>query len=361
MRIDFIMQSLNSGGAERVLATLANELCKNHTLRIITFHQKTRDPFYLDPAIERLNIDKCKRKNKTWQSIENLAKFYRLKSNQPQILISFIHSNNLIATIVAKILNIKVIVSEHTNHTVITSKKVKWTRQYVYRWANKTTVLTNFDIDYYKKYKADVCVMPNPIEIPKVNLDFVTRDKCILAVGDLNRYEGKGFDNLLYATESILKNNIDWSLKLVGGGEYGLTELKKIVDKLNIKKQVIFLGFCNDINGLMQRSQIFVLPSKYEGLPMGLMEALANGMSSIAYDCPSGPSDLINDNVNGLLIENQNREKLENGISKLINDENLRKRLGDKGPESLRKYELSNVVTQWNILFDEVITDNGTK
>lgn len=358
MKIDFIIQSLNGGGAERVMATLANEMIKNHQIRIITFNQTNDDPFELDNKIQRVNLNKESFKNKTIQAIFNLSKFYKEKSNQPNLMISFIHSNNLIAIIAGKLKKIKVIACEHTNHQVVTSKKVKWTREYLYKYANATTVLTKFDFNYYKKHGANVVVMPNPIEFPSKNVEFSNRSPFILAIGDLNRYSGKGFDNLIKIVEPILKKNKEWKLKIAGGGNEGLIILKKLVKTLNLENSVEFPGFCRDVNAIMDDSQIFVLPSKYEGLPMGLMEALSNGMACIAYNCPSGPEDLIKNNENGFLVENQNFDLMQSGINDLVNSYPLREKIASKAQSSMKPFRLKEIINKWEHLFESLEISN---
>jgi len=273
-------------------------------------------------------------------------------------MVSFIHSNNLVGIITSKLRNIKVIVCEHTNHTIVSSYKVKFTREYLYRFANATTVLTSFDVEYYDKHGANVVIMPNPIDTPVYISEFASRDKTILAIGDLNRYKGKGFDNLLDIINPILKNNSDWKLKIAGSGDIGLQILTKKVEELGLKEQVIFTGFCNKIYELMQNAQIFVLPSKYEGLPMGLMEALSNGMACIAYNCPSGPSDLIENYKNGILIKNQDHKAMQQGLHQLIEDGKLSEKLAKNAPVSMTPYTLDKIISKWEFLFDSLILKN---
>ena len=275
---------------------------------------------------------------------------YRLKSNRPDVLISFIPSNNLIAILVSLLLGIKVIISEHNNHLANSSFKSKWIRKLFYRFADTTTVLTSFDEPFFKNLGAKVVIMPNPINIPISINPFNEREKNILVAGSLKRYKVKGFDVLLTIIAPILKKHTDWTLTIAGDGEPGQQILEQLTKELGLTEQVFFTGFCNNMQKLMQNSKIYVLPSKYEGLPMVLMEALSNGMACIAYDCISGPRDLINNGENGLLIENQNEKAMQRGIYGLIENATLMEKLSLNATTSLNKYSLDNIIKKWETI-----------
>src|SRR5690606_21613345 len=138
-----------------------------------------------------------------------------------------------------------------------------------------------------------VYVMPNPCTYNAYVEDVRKREKVILTVGALDRYHHKGFDNLIPLIAPVLKKHKDWKLKLVGGGSKGVELLKSLTKLHTIESQVIFEGFSNDVSQIMRTSEIYVMPSRFEGLPMVLLEAMSQGMACIAFDCVSGPSDII--------------------------------------------------------------------
>jgi GalNAc-alpha-(1->4)-GalNAc-alpha-(1->3)-diNAcBac-PP-undecaprenol alpha-1,4-N-acetyl-D-galactosaminyltransferase len=353
MKIDFIINSMAGGGAERVLSTLANGFSEKNQVKIITFNPGTN--YNLSSEIKKVNLYNRKLiKNHSVRSFFNLLFFYSSKNNRPDVLISFLPGNSLISILVGKIFKIKIIVSEHTNHTAPVDFKSNFTRKKLYRFADYTTILTSFDKLYFEKFKANVVIMPNPIIIPDSVKPISEREKNILLIGDLNRFSNKGFDSILKIIAPILLENLDWKMTFVGGGNTGIKVLKKMAKKLNINNQVVFTGFSKNIQELMQGSQIFILPSKFEGLPMGLMEALSNGLACISYDCPSGPKDLIENNYNGLLIENQNHELMKFGISNLIKDHELRFRLAKAAPKSMTPYSLENILNNWRTIFSKL-------
>lgn len=360
MKIDFIISSIGGGGAERVLALMVNSLAKieANEIRVITWFGGD-DNYNLDSSIKRVILDQNKQiPSHTLRSVINLAQFYKKKNMRPNVIVSFITLTNFIAILVAKLYSIKVIAQEHNSHLRYMGGR-KWisklTKKYVYKKADVLTVLTSFDIEYYAKQGVNVVVMPNPCSFKSISKNTHTRDKTILAVGNLNRYHHKGFDNLINLIAPILQNYPDWNLKIAGAGHDGLEYLNKLVKKHQITNQVKFTGFINNISEIMYQSSIFILSSRFEGLPMVLLEAMSQGMACISYNCKTGPSDIIEHNINGLLIEDQNSKQMQEGIIKLIVDEKLRYVFGNESLKSLDKFDINVITLQYEALFNKLI------
>jgi glycosyltransferase involved in cell wall biosynthesis len=116
------------------------------------------------------------------------------------------------------------------------------------------------------------------------------------------------------------------------------------------------MGFRNDVRDIMRMSEIFILPSRFEGLPMVLLEAMSQGMACIAYDCKTGPSDIINPEYeNGILIQDQNIELMQKGLQSLILNETARRELGVKAMKSLDHFTIENIIIKWQKVFDEIL------
>lgn len=359
MKIDFVISSLTPGGAERVLVLMANSLAKNinNNVSVIVLYD-IPDAYTLDSAVNKIQLKQNKfTSNLTINSIINLTKYYRIKSHRPDILISFLTTTNFIAIIVAKFLSIKIIAQEHISFLGYNGDKdfiSKITRKYLYKMADIVTVLTSSDVSNYKKIGVDVYVLPNPCSFKPITENSHPRDKIILAAGSLDRYHHKGFDNLISIVAPIFKEYPDWQLKIAGSGDKGLDHLTTLAKEKNILDKIIFTGFTENISEIMHDSSIFILPSRFEGLPMVLLEAMSQGMACIAFDCVTGPSDIINNNENGLLIEDQNIEEMQQGLRELIDNPELRMKLANKGIKSLDKYDISEITNRYEMLFNKL-------
>jgi len=353
MKINFLVDSLISGGAERVLVLLANYFDKQgQDVTIITFNDK--EVWKPNETIKRTKLHHGRIKNEMIRSTSVLAKHYYKKKNRPDVLISFMTRTNLIGILVAKFYGIKIIASEHNNHLKEIDSIGNFTRNHAYRFANVLTVLTAFDQKFYKNRKVNAFVMPNPCTFKPYIEDIRDRDKIILAVGALNRYHHKGFDNLIPLIAPVLKRNKEWKLKLVGGGDIGTKLLRGLAEEHDIVDQVIFAGFSNEVSEIMKTSEIYIMPSRFEGLPMVLLEAISQGMACISFDCVTGPSDIIENNVNGILVEDQNLDLMANALEKLINDPEKRKKLANQGIKSLDRFNISAIYDKYLNIFESL-------
>ena len=174
---------------------------------------------------------------------------------------------------------------------------------------------TNIAAEYQRKYfkKSKVVVIPNSVREVQLFPE-IKREKVILAVGRLNDYL-KGFD-LLIESFAKLKNQ-DWELHIAGGDEEG-EALKEQAERLGVINRIKFLGKVKEIDKCYAYAGMFVIPSRSEGFPNALAEAMGAGCSCIAFDFTAGPRDIIVDGISGLIIENGNTTEMAKAIDYLI-------------------------------------------
>lgn len=359
MKIHFIISSLGGGGAERVMALLANNLSKRkgYDVNVITLN-KGKEAYEMDKNVQRVMLSHGKIPNHSIRSFVNLFRFYFKKQNRPDVIISFMTLTNLVTIPIAKLYGIKIVVQEQNNYlTYMKSRKFlsDFTKKVVYKKADLLTVLTSFDFDFYQKYGINVMVIPNPTSFKPFSDKNSSRENVILAVGSLDRYHHKGFDNLIPLIKPVLKSNPDWKLKIVGSGNKGLPFLSDLVNKNELEDQIIFTGFLDNVSKIMQRSSIFVLSSRFEGMPLVLLEAMSQGMACIAYNCKTGPSDLIQNEKNGLLIEDQNKEQMSEQLMRLIDNNDLRDSLGSNAAKSLDNHHIDVILDDFEKIFKSLL------
>lgn len=216
-------------------------------------------------------------------------------------------------------------------------------------------VLTHEDATYWKGM-TNLTVIPNPITINQ-RQHTNGQSKQVIAVG---RYTNqKGFDLLISAWKTVNKKHPDWMLNIYGGGNRDAYQ--KQIDELGLTNAIKCNGPVSNIEEKYQDSSIFVLSSRFEGLPLVLMEAMAIGVTPVAFTCPCGPRDIIHDGEDGILCENGNIEKLADGICKLIENEPLRIEMGQKAAQNIQRYTIDNIMKQWDELFQEIHRSHAIK
>ena len=215
-------------------------------------------------------------------------------------------------------------------------------------------VLTHEDASYWKGL-SNLTVIPNPITIEQGAVSNCTSQQ-VIAVG---RYTyQKGFDLLIPAWKIVHEKHPDWTLNIYGGGNK--EDLQPMVESMELSDSLRLNGPDSQIRERYLESSIFVLSSRFEGLPLVLMEAMSCGLPPVSFTCPCGPRDIIHDGEDGILCENGNIEQLAAGICRLIEDERLRKEIGQKAAQSIQRYSLDNIMRQWDDLLQEICR-NRTK
>lgn len=354
MKIDFLISKMTDGGAQRVISLIANYLDdKGHEVRIISFIGG--DQYELNNSIKRIRLhNQPLIKSVVFSGFFSLLSFYRRKKNRPDVMNSHIDLLGYMTIPIAKIFGLKIIVSEHNNYLSRYTYQEKFLWTFLYPLVNAVTILTSFDLEYFSKKNKRVVIMPNPCSFEiNTNLNKSTRKKEIVAIGQLNRYHHKGFDNLLEIAKFVGNAQPEWKFRIVGAGDNGRAFLEQRVQELEIYN-VEFTGYRTDIKAILNQAEIYVMPSRFEGLPMTLLEAMSQGTACISYDCVSGPSDIITHNHDGLLIEDQNQSSMVEGILKLIEDSQLRAKLQQNAPLALERFSIDNVGNKWDTLFKEV-------
>ena len=216
-------------------------------------------------------------------------------------------------------------------------------------------VLTHEDATYWKGV-TNLIVIPNPITINQGH-HTDCNSKQVIAVG---RYTyQKGYDLLISAWETVVKKHPDWMLNIYGGGNR--EAYQKQVDELGLQNVIRCNGNVSDIAEKYQESSIFVLSSRFEGFGLVLAEAMSVGLAPVAFACPCGPKDIIHNGEDGILCENGSIEKLAEGICLLIEDEQLRKEMGQKAAQNIQRYTIDNIMKQWDTLFQEIHRKHAIK
>ncbi|GAA1599908.1 glycosyltransferase [Actinoplanes couchii] len=209
--------------------------------------------------------------------------------------------------------------------------------------------LTDADADAWARAgMSNVGAMPNPLMVTPKTLPTLT-EKRIVTLGRLSHE--KGIDMLLEAWAQVAPAHPDWSLEIYGAGP-NEQALRDQARELGLDDTALFRGKTNDIDSVLASSSVYVLPSRQEGFPIALMEALAYGLPAVSFDCAPGIRELIEDDVSGgLVITAGNVPGFAAALTRLIEDRDLRVRLGAAGRETVQRYTPDSIMDRWEALF----------
>ncbi len=213
------------------------------------------------------------------------------------------------------------------------------------KFYNNFVVLTKGNLNEWK-FK-NLKVIPNPLSFYPQDKSSL-KNKKVLAVGKQSFQ--KGYDRLLKSWKAVHAKHPDWSLDIYGtiSKKEGLDNL---ANDLGIASSVNFYPPVKNIADKYKEASIYVMSSRYEGFGMVLTEAMAYGVPCVSFDCPYGPSDIITNNENGILVKNHDTDGLANGINYLIDNDEIRSEMGVKARENVQRYMPEKIVEKWHVLF----------
>ena len=226
-----------------------------------------------------------------------------------------------------------------------------WMKQLVNKLTkiDKFVVLSHEDKNNWTEIDNPI-VIHNPLSfIPDKTSDCTSKQ--VIAVGRF--IPQKGFDMLLDAWKIVSHKHPDWILRVYGDGEK-----KEYIDQINrlgIEKTCKLERAVTDIGNKYLESSIFVLSSKFEGFGMVITEAIACGLPVVSFACPCGPKDIIHDGIDGFLVESRNIEMLAERIIYLIENEDIRKKMGIEAKTNSERFRIEKIANQWKDLFENIL------
>ena len=344
-KIALIISSLGPGGAERVVANLANGLvARGHTVLVATYRHDKPDFYRLDPRVTRawFRFDVPGR-----QKIANLRAC--LEAFDPDRVISHINKTNVRCLLAGWGARWQTLVTEHNDPRMQPIEiHWDWARHWLYRRAQWVVGVSQGVVDYFPLVpKSRKIVVPNGVPDHGCRRSG-PRSHRILAVGRLVPI--KGFDRLIEAFAGLGSAAEDWTLEIWGEGDER-ARLQADIDRRGLGRRVFLKGLTVDPFLEMAGADMLVCSSHSEGFGNVLVEAMSVGLPVVSFDCPTGPREIIENEVNGILVPDRDVGALTVALDRLILDEELWRRLAEGALRSVEaRFAEAVVLDQWEAL-----------
>ncbi|NCI79689.1 glycosyltransferase family 4 protein [Acinetobacter kanungonis] len=315
--ICFLIGNVNhSGGTERVTSLIANKLSNKHRIHILSLNEGHSPFFELNQCIiiDSLFDKYVSQRSHFFSTIIKIRK-YIIAHNIDTLVV--VDSISCVFTVSACFgLKVNHICWEHFNIKVNLGSYFRdLGRWMASKWCTKIVTLTSRDKQFWEaKFglsntdKVVAISNPSPFQYQShvPSLEF----KNILSIGRLTHQ--KGFDHLIGAWAKISKQLPEWRITIVGSGEDD-GFLRQMAKENNVENSIDFVGQQKNVDKFYRKASFFCLSSRFEGLPMVLLEAQSYGLPIVAYDCDTGPAELVT-NQNGYLVEKQNIDELASAL-----------------------------------------------
>ena len=370
-KVTILSLHLGYGGIEKCVSSLANMLVDNYEVEIATVYKLYEEPsFYIDPRVKIIYLtDVIPNKKDFKDALKNHKIITTIKEGKKSLNILKERKKKTVEYI--KSCNSDVIISTRDifntwlgEYGKENTLKIGWEHNHPHgntKYSNNI-IKSSKNLDHFvlvskalKDYYLDT--IPKSIYIPNV-IDYIPettsklKDKRLVSVGRLS--PEKGYDDLLKIFKELNKTYKDWKLDIVGSGNEE-ENLKNYIKENNLEKSVTLHGFKDTkfIYDLFNKSSIYLMTSHTESFGIVLIEAMSAGLPCIAFSSAEGANEIIKDSYNGYLIDNRNKEEYIEKVKKLMDNYELRKKLGINARESIDKYSSSIIKEEWIRLIEK--------
>jgi glycosyltransferase involved in cell wall biosynthesis len=336
--------SLEMGGTERVVAILANQFAQKSGVQVHLVLSSNKKPFFsLD---ERVYVHTPGFDYKHYIRLRfslMIMKYLRRTCINAQVdtLLSFGGRYNAFSILAMKGTGINVYVSDRSQPGISYGVILDILNPRIYRSAKGIIAQTSVasSVVFNKTKHKNIKVIGNPVDlVPSLPIE---KKKVVLNVGRF--ITGKNQNQLIRLFEELPNKN--WELWFIGDGPEW-ENCKKLADKMICRERIKFFGKLNELHNWYMQASIFAFTSVSEGFPNALAEAMSAGCASVSYDCLAGPSDLIEDQKNGFLVDLNDIEKFKKCLLFLMDHPHERERIGKLASKSVLRYEKHNIANQ---------------
>jgi len=350
--VAIVIGDLGAGGAQRVVVSLAESWAKmGFKVALITRQSTVEDFFSLAPTVRRIALEDPGASASLVAALAaNIQRIVRLRRAFSDcgapVVVSFIAETNILATLAAFFHPARLVISERNDPRRQSLGRL-WNllRRCVYRFADGVTANSRGALEGLGQFvpAAKLAFVPNPLLLPAIA--DAESQPIILNVGRFHRQKAQ--DVLIAAFAEIAARHPDWKLAFLGSGPLR-ANLQAQAEELNIAGRVEWLAPTATPYPHYAEASIFALPSRYEGTPNALLEAMGMGLAAVVSNASPGPLEVIEDDINGLIVPVDDPLALAAALDRLIRDADLRRRLGSKALQVRQTHAIEVVIARWN-------------
>ncbi len=353
-----VTYGMQAGGTERVISMLAGAWAKQGScICVITFAETGEDFFPLPDCVGRYSLKMPYQANGRIEGLAaTLKRIFKLrkmlKQAEATVVISFLPVPNIVSILATWGLGLWLVISERNDpQRQLLPYPWEILRKRLYRYADIITVNSKGAGTYLQTYVPEekIRYIPNPAPVASSHNRADLAGPTILTVGRLT--DQKAHDVLISAFARIASAYPQWRLAIIGEGHLK-RQLVKQAEGLGICDQIDWLGEISDPFPYYRAAEIFVLPSRFEGTPNVLLEAMSCGIPSIVTDASPGPLEYVELDKSGLVVPVDNSQELATAMKRMIDDKDLRHRFGRAGQQCLSNNQIEVVLRQWENVSD---------
>lgn len=359
-----VIHSLRGGGAERVAVDMADYWqARGCRVCLVTQSDDREDAYPIPDGVRRVALGLAGDSRGAWAALwGNLRRFLALRrllrKHRPAVVLGMMTRSSILSVLAARGLSCRVIVTEHT-HPPIQHLPPVWQRLrgWAYPHADAVIALTRGTAQWLDEKLPGVQaqVIPNAVhwpladEEPRLVPERVPGRFRLLAVGRLHPV--KGFACLLNAFAELASFCPDWDLTILGEGKER-EKLEALRDELGLQNRVSLPGRVGNMVDWYAAADLYVLSSRIEGLSNTLLEAMAAGLPCVAFDCETGPREIIRDGIDGVLVRPvQDAEALACQLVALMKDADLRARYAERALDVRDRFSTAHIMALWQQIF----------
>lgn len=355
-KVLILIDQMGTGGAGRVTSTLLPGLLQKGYEVILALDNVNTNIFYSIPdEVKLVSIPIKDKKTAGFKQICIILESRKIiKEEHPDLIIAVTFFPYFYAYYATLGMRIPIIAYDHTSFGRNMGRFVNWIRYNLYEKADKLVILTEKDKRLLGKKFPKKEVVYNPLTYPIVHHKRI-RYKTVLCAGRIDSWDVKGFDRIIDVWSRIAPKHLDWKLQIAGSGtSQKFNELKNIVKKSNVESQIEFLGQVYDMSELYSSTSIFALPSRVEGFPMVLLEAMSQGCVCCAFEMEGAVHEMMSSS-SGSIVKDGDIKEFENQLENLINKYPNYDDLRESGYDDATRFSCENFYGQWDKIIQEVI------